>query len=121
MNIIFIDKNKDSDNYKIFIQKLKSITKNENLDIKSFENEDKAIEYIEKIKFIETKIFINGELYKNFIDKFQNKLDSFLVVPEIKIFTENESTFIQDNKEYETYIKDPFFSSGIVTSFDEIK
>ena len=116
-NIIWI--NEENEKNKDILKKLKIIC---NTEIESFKNVKESIKYLKLIQFEETKIIIDGNLYEDFIDLFQNEINSINVIPKICIYTDNKEQFIEDNKDNENIINDPFYNyGGIITSFDEIK
>ena len=81
-----------------------------------------ALNYIKTLKFVETKIIVNGGLYIEFIKTFMNNIKDIQVIPKIVIFTKNEKLFIENNSQYKDIINHSFYNfGGIKTSFNEIK
>ena len=63
----------------------------------------------------EQDIIINISLYKEFIDKFKEKIKDIYVIPKIIIFSKNKDKLINEK------INNSFYNlGGIKTSFDEI-
>ena len=82
---------------------------------------EKAINILKNIRFEETIIIINGNLYIQFIEQFQKNLNYFYTIPKIIIFTNNKEEFMNKNIEYTKIINHPFYNSGgIKTNLGEI-
>ena len=116
-NIIWISeksKNEMSD----YLKKLESSTL---YNINQFHSIEDSINKIKEIRFEETIIIINENLYIQFIEQFQKNLKYIYIIPKIVIFCIKKEEFINKNKEYEKIINHPFYNSGgIKTNLEEI-
>ena len=79
-----------------------------------------SIAYIKKLKFEATIIIVSLNLYEDFCIEFMNNMNNIYIIPKIKIFKKTGNTKIQ-NKNIEKLIKNPFYNSGILTSFEGLK
>ena len=117
-NIIWISSNENNeiiDNY------LKELEKSKFYKINLFYSIEESIYKIKKIRFEETIIIVNGDLYIKFIEMFQKNLNSIYIIPKIIIFTNNKEEFINKNIEYKKIINNPFYNSGgIKTNINDI-
>ena len=98
VNVIWIDKNIDNKENTGYTKILKEYNV---IKLNLFNHVDEAINYMETIKFEETKVIISGRLYNELVKKFQQKLKDMSITPKIVIFTSNRQNFLQNNKEYE--------------------
>jgi len=115
-NIIWISKNEDK-----IIDFLKTFESSSFYKCYHFPSIEEAISKIKTFRFDETFIIVNGNLYIQFIEQFQNNLKDLYIVPKIIIFTDNKEEFINKNNEYKKIINHPFYNSGgIKSNFDEI-
>ena len=105
LNLIWIDLNIDSDEYK---QYLKFITSLNLFNISTFQNIENAFEKIKKIEFIATFIIIQSFLYKEFINTFQSYENEMKIIPKIIIFKDKND--FNPNKDIETVYKNPFYN-----------
>ena len=119
INIIWFDENYDN---KENIKYLNELKKYHNLTTTCFKEIEKGIEFIKKIKFVETNIIISGKLYRKFINKFKKVLKEIYIIPKIIIFTKDENEFLKNNKEYNNNDIHSFYNlGGIKTNFKDIK
>ena len=117
-NIIWIASN---DNNKIIYNYLKELESSKFFKNNLFYSIEESINEIKKIRFEETIIIVNGNLYIKFIEIFQKNINDIYIIPKIVIFTNNKEEFINKNKEYNKIINNPFYNSGgIKTNIDEI-
>ena len=87
--------------------------------IEFFKTTGDAMDYIKQIYFNETKIIIDGKLYKEFIKSFNENIKVIYVAPKIIVLTDNKDNFILNNKDY---LNNIFYNfGGIATSYDEIR
>ena len=115
-NIIWIESNIEGNEY------LKEIESLGYYKINFYKNINEAIMQIKNIEFEETIIIVKGDLYFEFIEKFQDNLKNFYIIPKIIIFVENKEEFINKNKDKEYLLNHPFYNSGgIIASFEDIK
>ena len=119
-NIIWIDENIEGIEISGYIQELKALGY---FKIKTFKKVKDAINHIKEIQFEDTITIVSGNLYFQFIDKFQENLNDIYIIPKIIIFTSDEKKkFLHKNKNKLNYIDDPFYSfGGIRSSFDDVK
>ena len=115
---IWIDENIDNEENAQYLKEFESIGL---LNFKLYKEIDKAIEFMEKIKFQESKVIINGKLYSEFVKKFKVKITKICVAPKIIIFIKNKEKFIQNNQEYQDNTNLFYKFGGIATTIDEIK
>ena len=118
INIIWIDPNVDNKENKYYLKELNKI---KNAKISCFKNVMDVLILIKKIKFSETNIIINGSIYNDFIEKFEEKLTDIFIIPKIIIFTSNKERFIENNKNYNNKNNSFYNLGGIQTSFNDIK
>ena len=119
LNLIWIGIDAENEEYKAFLNELNISLHSE---IKCFINEEEGINYIKTIKFENIKIIINGKFYINFIQQFSENLHEIYVIPKLIIFTKDKDDLIENNKNYENIINNPFYNfAGIKTSFNELK
>ena len=117
-NIIWISSN---ENNEIINNYLKELEDSKFYKINLFYSIEESINKIKKIKFEETIIIINGNLYIKFIEIFQKEINNIYIIPKIIILTENKEEFINENIEYKKLIDHPFYNSGgIQTDINEI-
>ena len=95
----------------------------QNYNILLFGNEDKALEYLNQLKFIEVVIIVADNLFNNFVKKFKSNLNYICVIPRIMIFNRNRNIFSMSNiclKCCEKKEDEFYHYGGTVSSFDEI-
>ena len=118
-NIIWISSN---ENNEIINKYLKELENTIFYEANLYNSIEKSINEIKKIRFEETIIVINDNLYIEFIKKFQQEINNIYIIPKIIIFTDNKEEFINKNIEYKKIIEHPFYNSGgIKTDINEIK
>ena len=115
--VIWIDKYLDNEQNKQFVDILESIFE---LNLGLFKDIHSAFHYMNSIQFKETKIIISGSYYKEFINKFKERLTDIYFAPKIIVFTGNCQKFFTYNKEYKN--KENIFYSfgGVVDKFEGI-
>ena len=119
IHVVWFDENYDNEENTEYLNELNSIG---NLIIKCFKEIGEGIEYIKKIKFIETNIIISGKLYIQFIKKFRKELKDIYIIPKIIIFTKDKDGFLKNNIEYNNHNNNYFYKfGGITTIFNDIK
>ena len=96
-NLIWID---DEDENKEKIDKFNII---KIFNVKLFNDIEKAIEYILKIKFKETIIVLSGEIIIEFFHKISNLKNNLYVIPKIFIFTKSKEEIEPKIKDYPFY------------------
>ena len=117
-NIIWIASN---ENNKVIFNNLKELESSKFYKTNLFYSIEESINEIKKIRFEETIIIVNGNLYIKFIEIFQKNINDIYIIPKIVIFTNNKEEFINKNKEFNNIINNPFYNSGgIKTNIDEI-
>ena len=117
-NVIWIEPENDKDEIRNYVEELE---KNKSLKFKLFDDIDKAINYLKKIKFQETKIIVNGELYTEFVNSFKENINDIYIIPKIIVFTSNIDNFIKKYREEEIY-KDKFYKyEDIANTFKKIR
>jgi hypothetical protein len=116
--IIFIDENVVEETYNKFFEKLDYLGYS---NFNKFTEINNSINYIKKeISFEDTKIIVNGQLYKDFKKIFKKEIKNIFVIPKIIIFTNDKKKFMENNKKYKE--DNSFFNfGGIMTSFDQIE
>jgi len=115
--VIWIDKNIDNEENAKFIEKLESTFE---LNIGLFKDVSNAIHYMQNLRFEETKVIISGSFYKEFLEKFKEKISYICIAPKVIVFTSSSQKFFNYNKEYQN--KENIFYSfgGVATKFEEI-
>ena len=117
-NIIWISSNENNEIIKNYLKELEN---SKFYKINLFYSIEESINKIKKIKFEETIIVINGNLYIKFIELFQKNIKDIYIIPKIIIFTDNKEKFLNENIEYKKIINNPFYNSGgIKTNINEI-
>jgi len=117
-NVVWIDENIDSEEYKKFTEELKSFSKLF-FNVRLLKNVDEAIERMKYILFEETKIIISDNLYPEFIKQFNENINNMCFAPKIIIFTKNKKTFFENNKDFHN---NTFYNfGGVVDTFEEVK
>ena len=94
-----------------------------NYNILLFGNEDKALEYLKQLKFIEVIIIVADSLFNNFVKKLKNNLNYICVIPRIIIFNRGRNIFSMSNiclKCCEKKEDEFYHCGGNTSSFDEI-
>lgn len=119
-NVVWIDENIDSEEYKKFTEELKSFSKLF-FNVRLLKNVDEAIERMKYILFEETKIIISDNLYPEFIKQFNDNINNMCFAPKIIIFTRNKQKFLKYNHDFEKIENKFCVFGGIATKFDEIK
>ena len=117
--IIWIDKNIHNKENTDYINQLKEEIKLDNIEL--FENVDKAINYLKKIRFEKRIVIVSGRLYSDFVNSFKENINDMLLVPKIIVFTTNKKKFIEYNKDYFNDDNKFYTLGGIFTLFLEIK
>ena len=95
----------------------------QNYNILLFGNEDKALEYLKQLKFIEVIIIVADSLFNNFVKKLKNNLNYICVIPRIIIFNRGRNIFSMSNiclKCCEKKEDEFYHCGGNTSSFDEI-
>ena len=113
-NIIWIDENKINK----YIKDVESI---DGLEIKLFLKVNKAIKYMKKIKFEETKVIISDKLFSEFVITFKENILDMFIAPRIIIFSNDKNKFIANNKEYQDRKNMYYKYGGIENKIDNIK
>ena len=115
--LIWLDKNYDkSKENKEYQNELRSIG---NIELECFDDLNKGIDFIKKIRFRKTIIIVSGSFYPKFNNLFQKIVDDIYIIPKIIVFTKSKE-YISEDKTLP--INDPFYNSGgVVDDFDELK
>ena len=88
-----------------------------NYDIYLFNEIDSALKYLLQLKFVETIIIVNNDLYNKFIKEFKKKLVEITIIPKIFIYSpENKASSILINNKIKK-----FYSYGVITSVHQLK
>ena len=117
--VIWIDANIIDNKENIsYVNELKSIG---SIRLKLSKDVDKAIKYLKTIDFHETKVIVSGRLYPDFVKSFKENITDICVAPKIIVFTRNKQKFLEYNKDYLDEDNLFYSSSGVTTSFKEIK
>lgn len=88
------------------------------LDINPFEKIESAINFLKTIRFKLVYIVVKGELFVDFVKKFQQNLNDIYTIPKIIIYSPIKRNF---DIPLEIRNKNFYLFSGIKTSFKEIK
>ena len=115
--VIWIDKYLDNEQNKQFVDILESIFE---LNLGLFKDIHSAFHYMNSIQFKETKIIISGSYYKEFINKFKERLTDIYFAPKIIVFTGNCQKFFTYNKEYNNKENIFYTFGGVVDKFEGI-
>ena len=115
--VIWIDKNIDNEENAKFIEKLESTF---GLNIGLFKDINNALHYIQTLHFKETKVIISGSFYKEFLEKFKEKIKYLCIAPKVIVFTGNSQKFFKYNKEYQNKENIFYTFGGVATTFEEI-
>ena len=78
-NILWIDDNKIN-------KYIKDVESNDGLKIQLFLKVNKAIKYMKKIKFEETKVIISDKLFSEFVITFKENILDMFIAPRILYF-----------------------------------
>ena len=117
--VIWIDANIIDNKENIsYVKELKSIG---SIWLKLSKDVDKAIKYLKTIDFHETKVIVSGRLYPELVKSFKENIIVIYVAPKIIVFTRNKQKFLEYNKDYLDEDNLFYSSSGVTTSFKEIK
>jgi len=117
-NVIWISSRENNDIVKEYLKELES---SKYYKINLYNSIEESLNKIKNIRFEETIIVVDGNIYIKFIEIFQKNINNIYIIPKIIIFTENKDEFINKNKEYEKIINHPFYNSGgIKTDINEI-
>ena len=82
-----------------------------------FDNINSSMNYLLKLKFVETIIFVKGDLYNKFIKEFKKKLKEIRIIPKIIIYSPaNKDSSILINSQNKN-----FYSYNVITSISELK
>ena len=92
--LVWIDKKVNNNENKGYQNQLLSINK---IDLKCFENVNKAINFLKQIEFKRTIIITSGNIYPEFYKKFKDNINILKIAPRIIIFTFNKENFINSN------------------------
>ena len=87
--------------------------------IKQYKNIKNAIDYLKKLRFNKTIIFVNGNCFESFLKELHNNLKDIYVIPIIiQVLTTGEKVYKipKENKEYEKF----YTYGGTETSYDKI-
>ena len=115
-NIIWIERDVDSQSCKAYSQDLEKIKSS---NMKLFKTIEEAIVYLKEIRFEETKVIIGGKFFEGFVKKFRENIKYINVAPKIIVLTPNREKFLEFNPEYNS---NKFFSfGGIAIWFKEVK
>ena len=117
-NIIWLDQNIFSEAFQIINELLElGFTK-----AKLIFNTFKAIEELKKIKFEDTIIIADLNIYSQFIKEFNKNITNIYTIPIIIIFNKPNKENDLNLKQNNIIENDPYYTyGGIKTSFDEIK
>ena len=116
-NIIWISLNKNIEINKY----LKELETSQFYKTHLFNSIEESINKIKKIRFEETIIIINGNLYIQFVETFQKNLKNIYIIPKMIIFTENKEDFLKKNIKHRNLFNNAFYNSGgIKTNVKEI-
>ena len=91
------------------------------LKLNLYKKVDEAINFMKRIKFEETIIIVSGRLYSVLIENFKQNLKDMYITPQIIVFTRDENTFLNFNKNYKNKENKFYNFCGIATKFKEIK
>ena len=115
--VIWIEKNIYSHDNTSYIDYLKS---NFELKLILFKDIHNALNYMQSIYFEETKIIISGGYYKEFIEKFKEKLTDIYFAPKIIVLTGSIGRFFSYNKDYKNKENIFYAFGGVVDRFKGI-
>ena len=116
--IIWIDTKVNSDENKKIQNEFK---KYDSLKLECFDNVEKGIEFIKKIKFQKTIIILSGRLYPDFHVLFKQVAENLLIIPKIIIFTGDAKKYEPENKKY-LNLRDKFYNiGGVIDKQSELK
>ena len=113
-NILWIDDNKIN-------KYIKDVESNDGLKIQLFLKVNKAIKYMKKIKFEETKVIISDKLFSEFVITFKENILDMFIAPRIIIFSNDKNKFIANNKEYQDRKNMYYKYGGIENKIDNIR
>ena len=116
-NLLWIDQNIYSDENKKYTDIFKSFN---SLKLNLFKKVDEAITFLKSIKFEETIIIVSGRLYSELIENFKQNLKDMYISPQIIVFTRDENSFLNYNKNYKDKENKFYNFCGIATKFPEI-
>ena len=114
-NVIWIDADIANEQNNKRIAELKQVKQ-----IKLFKDTDSGINFIKHIKFEETKVIIDENLYSKFINEFKENIIYIYVAPKFIIFSNNKEKFIGTNRDYQNKENSFYNFGGVVTSIEEI-
>ena len=116
--IIWIDTKVNSDENKKTQNEFK---KYDSLKLECFDNVEKGIEFIKKIKFQKTIIILSGRLYPDFHVLFKQVAENLLIIPKIIIFTGDAKKYKPENKK-DLNLRDKFYNiGGVIDKQSELK
>ena len=116
--IIWIDTKVNSDENKKTQNEFK---KYDSLKLECFDNVEKGIEFIKKIKFQKTIIILSGRLYPDFHVLFKQVAENLLFIPKIIIFTGDAKKYKPENKK-DLNLRDKFYNiGGVIDKQSELK
>ena len=116
-NLLWIDQNIYSDENKKYTDIFKSFN---SLKLNLFKKVDEAINFMKNIQFEETIIIVSGRLYSESIESFKQDLKDMYITPQIIVFTRDENSFLNYNKNYKDKENKFYNFCGIATKFPEI-
>ena len=86
--------------------------------IRVFDNIKSSIDFLKTIKFRETVIIINENLFTNFVENLNNNLNNIYIIPKIIIFSQIKRSFSLPSQ---IKHKEFYLYGGVKTSFEDIK
>jgi len=116
-NLLWIDQNIYSDENKKYADIFRSFI---SLKLNLFKIVDESINFMKNIKFEETIIIVSGRLYSELIENFKQNLKDMYITPQIIVFTRDENSFLNYNKNYKDKENKFYNFCGIATQFKEI-
>ena len=117
--IIWIDRNVDNEENKIYL----SILKKNNFQIFAFKDVEWGFRKIfdRNTNFKNIYVILSGFFYRDFILKFKEHLKDICVVPKIAVFTSDKELFLEKNSNIKDIIENKFYIlGGIQTLFEGI-
>ena len=119
--LVWIDQNINS-NENIYYQNEIKLKKNID-EYFAFESSSKAIDFLKKIEFNKTYIICSGKMYIDFIKKYKEDINDFMICPKIIIFTFNKDAYLEMNKDNNALsLNHPFFNSGgVQETFEKVE
>ena len=115
--LFWIDEDIDNEENSNYIKELESFY---SIKVMAFKDVISAIDELKKIRFKETKIIINGQLYNEFVRMFKMNLKDIYVAPKIIVFTKHKKVFVENHKDFIDSNNIFYSFCGVVESFDDI-